>query len=94
MATPKVSSSRCETLKRLLYRTALVILFHEMSNNLRVGMGKEEVVTALLQFCFQISIIRDDAVMDNRETPIAAEMRVGVFLRHTSMGGSPCVRDA
>jgi hypothetical protein len=81
--------------KRLLDQQAWPInFFHEVNHNLTIGVRKKEVTTSIPQPLSNLLMIRDYAVMDDPEAPIAAEMRMSIFRRYAPMGGPARMRNA
>lgn len=70
----------------------LVFLFDEVRDHLRVGFGLEGVAFRA-QVAAEFQIVLDDAVVDDGDGAIFAQVRVGVALRHAAVRGPARVGD-
>jgi len=77
----------------VLERSAAEVRFHQMGDDLGVGLGHEAVAGGG-EARFQREIVLDDPVVDHDQLALAVRVRVGVLLARPSVGGPAGVADA
>src|SRR4030095_5311269 len=81
--------------KRLLDQQVWPInFFHEVNHNLTIGVRKKEVTTSIPQPLSNLLMIRDHAIVNRREAPITAKMRMCIFRRYAPLAGPAHMRNA
>jgi hypothetical protein len=71
-------------------RFLLVVVGDQVAEYLGVRLGAESVALGQKEF-FDADVVLDDAVVDQRDFPVTADVWVGVCVGDSAMGGPACV---